>query len=203
MTGDRPRDDAGRTGRPQAGRSHLVLLGMMGAGKTTTGRALADRLGWPLRDGDADLEARTGLTGAQVAARHGVEHLHHLEEEVLLDALAAGTPNVVAAAGWVVESARCRQALRERATVVWLDVPVADLIRRMAAGDHRRPLDVDAADALLVRRRARFVEVADLHLDARAPTADLVERILAAIAGTADRGGVADRGSGAAEEDRP
>ncbi|GGI07057.1 shikimate kinase [Egicoccus halophilus] len=166
---------------------HVVLVGMMGAGKTTTGVALAARLDRPLRDGDVDLEARTGHTGAEIAAADGIDHLHHLEEEVLLDALADERPAVVAAAGWVVEAPRCREALADRATVVWLDVPVGELVSRMATGAHRRPLDPDAADALLARRQRCFAEAADLRLDARAPVDELVASVLDALDEADDR----------------
>ena len=168
----------GATPRPAA---HLVLLGMMGAGKTTTGRAVAARLDRPLRDCDDDLEARTGRTGAEIAATDGVDHLHHLEETVLLDALASDPPAVITGAGWVVESERCRVALAD-AVVVWLDAPVTELADRMAASGHRRPMDPADAEAVLTRRRARFAELADLHLDARAPTDELVAAIVEAAA---------------------
>ncbi|HSK22522.1 MAG TPA: shikimate kinase [Egicoccus sp.] len=160
---------------------HVVLLGMMGAGKTTTGRALAHHLGRPLRDCDADLEALGGRTGATIAAEDGVDRLHHLEGEVLLAALASDEPAVVTGAGWVVESARCRAALRERAIVVWLDLPVADLLERMAGSAHRRPMVAAEAETVLDRRAAGFAEAADLHLDASRPTADLVAAIAAAV----------------------
>jgi shikimate kinase len=159
-------------------RRHVVLIGMMGSGKTTTGQALAQRLGWPMRDCDADLEAREGRTGAQIVAGEGVDRLHELEEQVLLDALAADEPAVVAAAGWVVESERCRRAITERAYTVWLDAPVDELLPRMATGAHRRPLARGSAEDLLARRREWFAELADLRLDAWAPTTELVERIL-------------------------
>lgn len=165
----------------EASSKHVVLVGMMGSGKTTTGRAVAERLGCPLRDCDADLEAREGRTGAEIAAREGIDHLHDLEEEVLLDALAADEPAVIAAAGWVIEAERCRRAMTERATVVWLDAPVDDLLLRMATSAHRRPLERDDAQALLARRTAWYAELADLHLDARDPTDELADRIVEAV----------------------
>jgi shikimate kinase len=170
-----PAPSAEGTARPVR---HLVLVGMMGAGKTTTGLALAARLGWPVRDCDLDLEERIGMTGAELAAADGVEHLHRLEEEVLLDALAAaGPPAIVTAAGSVVASERVRRELQQRATVVWLDAPVDELVVRMDADTHRRPIDHDAAAALLAQRREHLAEVADLRLDARAKTDVLVDHI--------------------------
>jgi aldose 1-epimerase len=163
------------------GRGHLVLVGMMGAGKTTVATALAHHLGWPMRDGDRDLEQRTGRTGAEVAADEGVDELHRLEAELLLDALATDGPSVVAASASTVASERLRRELARRATVVWLDVPVEVLAGRMAAGAHRRPVDQDAAAVLLAGRRAHLEEVADLRLDAQAPIGELVSAILTLV----------------------
>lgn len=160
---------------------HLVLIGMMGAGKTTTGRALAARLGWPMRDCDRDLEERTGRTGADLAATEGIEYLHRLEEEILLEVLAGDGPLIVTAAGSVVTSERVRWRLAQRATVVWLDVPLGDLLVRMTSGPHRRPLDPQAAEELLAQREANLAELADLRLDARTPTGDLVDEIMKGI----------------------
>jgi shikimate kinase len=161
-----------------------VLIGMMGSGKTVTGRAIADRLDRPFRDSDVDLEAREGATGAEIAARDGIDRLHELEEELLLDALASDDPTVITAAGWVVESGRCRRAMTEEAFVVWLDAPTATLLPRMAAGGHRRPLDRSAAQALLDRRRRWFERLADLRLDALEPPDRLVEQVLSSSRGT-------------------
>lgn len=160
---------------------HVVLVGMMGSGKTTTARAIADRLAWPMSDCDADLEAREAITGAQFAARHGVDALHELEEEVLLRALGRRQPSVIAAAGWVVEADRCRQALADHATVVWLDVPLDDLMVRMSSSDHRRRLERRSVAALLSRRRTWFQELAALHLDALQPVDVLARQVVAAL----------------------
>jgi shikimate kinase len=154
----------------------------MGVGKTTTGHELAGRLSWPLRDSDVDLRERTGMSGAEIAARHGVDTLHRLEEEVLIDALASPSRTVITAAGSAVASERCRRALAERATVVWLDAPVDDVVARMASDSHRRPIARREAEALLSRRRDHLAAVSDLRLDARAPTVALVDRILDVVA---------------------
>lgn len=164
---------------PAAGdRPHLVLTGPMGVGKTTTGRALADRLGRPFRDSDADIGALFEATGADLAARFGVDELHRVEAAVLLGALADNRPTVIAAAGWVVEDPRCREAMARRATVVMLDAPGEVVIDRIATGDHRRAIDKAELDRLSARRAPLFDEVADLRLDAVAPTPELVTAVV-------------------------
>ena len=164
---------------PMGPPKHLVLLGMMGAGKTRTGASVSVHLGWPFLDGDAVLEAQQGRTGAQIAAADGVDHLHRLEEQVLLDALAAEQPSVIAPAACVVEDVRCVEAMRAGAAVVWLDLPADHLETRMRRGAHRRAMDSTELLELVQRRRPRFAVVADLHLDATAATEDLVAAIVA------------------------
>lgn len=160
----------------------VVLLGMMGAGKTRTGSALAARLGWALHDSDADIEARTGATGAVIAAGQGVTALHDLEARVLLDALEADGPMVVCAAASVIEDHRCRAAMAGATLVVWLDAPSEVLARRAARGSHRRTQTPQAAAASLAARERRFAAVADLRLDATAPTEELVSGIAGQLA---------------------
>lgn len=157
---------------------HLVLIGLMGAGKTTTARAVAERLAWPFRDGDEDLQARTGRTAARIADEDGVARLHELEAAVLLDALRSEIPAVITAAGSAVAAPEVRAALPPHATVVWLDLPVDDLVRRMASADHRRPLDRNEVARLVALREPLLRDLADLRLDARRPTAELVEHIV-------------------------
>ena len=162
--------------------SHVVVMGLMGAGKSTVAEALARRLSRPWRDSDRDIEARTGRTGREIAAQQGVDELHRLEEAVLLDALAELPDQVIAAAGWVVESTRCRAAL-EPATVVFLDVEPAELQRRMASGRHRRALSTDELDRLVAARSPLFHQVADLVVDANGRPGDVVETILGSLGG--------------------
>ena len=77
---------AGRNGHTLR-MGHIVLVGLMGSGKSTVAAALAAALGVPLRDSDADIERDTGLTGRDIAARDGIDALHALEARHLLDAL--------------------------------------------------------------------------------------------------------------------
>jgi shikimate kinase len=156
----------------------IVLVGFMGAGKTTVGAALAGRLGWPHRDCDRDIEALTGSTGAQIVAADGVDSLHQLEEAVLLGALADPARCVVSAAGWVVESTICRLAMARRAAVVWLSLPTDDLEIRMASGSHRRPVSSDQLVGLVARRGPVLQAIADLVVDARSSVEEIVDEVV-------------------------
>jgi shikimate kinase len=157
---------------------HVVLLGLMGVGKTTVGDLLADRLHCPHRDSDRDIEARTGRTGRQIAEHNGVDALHQLEIELLLDALEAEVPAVISAAGFVVESHRCRHALGLRATSVWLDLPVQEVLARMHTGHHRRDMTDDEVRDLAARREPLFRAVADVVVDARFTPVAIVDEVM-------------------------
>jgi shikimate kinase len=117
---------------------HVVLVGLMGAGKTTVGRRLAARLGWPWRDSDVEIAAATGLTVRELRDRDGVDAMHDLEAAQLLHALTDPGPSVISAAASVVESETCRAALASPdLAIVWLRGSVDVLAARFPAGDHR------------------------------------------------------------------
>ncbi len=160
---------------------HIVLVGLMGSGKTTVGAALADALGVPHRDSDTDITRETGMTGREHAARDGIEALHALEAGHLLDALAQPTATVISAAASILDDLACRSALRDpRHLVVWLDASPAALAARLKPDDHRPDLGSDFADVLerqATQRTPALREIADLTLDATLPPAELVDTI--------------------------
>ncbi len=151
---------------------------MMGSGKTTTATALSRRLGLPMRDSDHDIELVTGRTGADFGAAGKVDELHRLEEAMLLGALALERSHVIAAAGWVVESALCRHALARRACVVYLRLPLDRLAHRIEAGTHRRTIAPDELAAIDERRRPLFEQVADVPVDGRLPAVEVVDAVV-------------------------
>jgi shikimate kinase len=160
-----------------------VLVGLMGTGKTTVGRLLAERLGRPFVDSDAVVEARTGRTVREIFETDGEAAYRPLETAALLDALASPVPAVIAAAGGVVLSPVNRRALEEHAgLVVWLRADPGTLVGRVSPHDHRPLLDGDRA-AMLARmaadRTALYTEVADVIVDVDEKTpAEVVGAIL-------------------------
>jgi shikimate kinase len=117
---------------------HVVLVGLMGAGKSTVGRGLAAGLGWRWQDSDAQIEAATGLTARELRDRDGVDAMHDLEAAQLLHALAEPGPSVISAAASVVDAETCRTALiAPGIAVIWLRGSPAVLATRVSAGDHR------------------------------------------------------------------
>jgi shikimate kinase len=156
--------------------THLVLVGMMGVGKSTIGRMVAAELDRPLFDSDEMIEERTGRTVREIWATDGEPAFRTLETDTLLEALAEPEPSVIAAAGGVVLSERNREALQEAdARVVWLMADVDVLVDRVRNGGHRPLLD-DDPEATLRRlyavRAPLYQEIADaiVSVDHRSPT---------------------------------
>lgn len=162
---------------------HLVLVGLMGVGKTTVGRILAERMGRELVDSDLRIEALTGRTVKEILADGGVMELRRHEAAALFDALAEPVPRVIAAAGGVVLGrAHRRRLLEADADVVWLTGTAEVLGPRTASGDHRPWLDDDPVGTLqrmYDERRALYLEVADRVVDVDGLTPEQVaDRVL-------------------------
>lgn len=168
-----------------ADRSHLVLVGMMGSGKTTVGRRVAARLGRRLRDSDAEVEARTGRTVREIFETDGEPAFRAEEARALAEALDDPEPAVVAAAGGVVLDPANRDRLRAGGTVVWLEASPEDLARRVGSRNHRPLLGDDPLVALRRldgERRALYEEVADHVVPVgRRPVEDVVADVLALV----------------------
>jgi shikimate kinase len=167
----------------------IALIGLSGAGKSSVGRALAARLGWPLLDTDALIAQAAGRSVAQIFAEDGEARFRELEAQALSTALQS-FPAVVATGAGVVLRAENRALLREHAFVVWLDAPTETLVARLQAHDEARPLlqgDDPAArlEALRTARAALYAEVADMQADAARNGPDAIcDWMLSALAGS-------------------
>jgi shikimate kinase len=155
------------------GAADVVLVGMMGTGKSTVGRLLAGRTGRPLLDSDELVELRTGKTVRELWAEHGEPGYRELETAALRDAIGT-TPGgaVIAAAGGVVLREENRRLLRESgALVVWLRARPEVLYERVRPsidGGHRPLLDDDPLGTLArldAERAPLYAEVADEIID--------------------------------------
>ena len=151
---------------------HVVLVGLMGVGKSTVGRRLAKELRRPFADVDEQVELHAGLTIPAIFRDLGEPRFRRLEAEVLAGLLARDAPLVIAAGGGVVTGAGNRDALAAAgAYVVWLRASVEFLARRTDTA--HRPLlaftdATDAADALgrlLAERAPLYEQVSDATVD--------------------------------------
>lgn len=167
----------------------LVLVGLMGVGKTTVGRRVADRLDWEFVDNDDWFEERTGTTAAGYTAEHGEQAMHELEWELVGEIVERSQPTVLAAPGSVVEGPALDLG---EAFVVWLRADPEVVGARVGRGDHRPLLGDDPTGVLteqLQRRAPRYEELADVTLDVGGETPDEVaERVVAAWCDHAGRG---------------
>lgn len=168
---------------------HLVIMGPMGVGKSTTGRSVAEHLGWPYSDSDAEIEQRTGMTGREMVERDGLAALHRLEADVLVQALERPSPTVISAAASTIEDADVRVALGHCARVVFLDAPTDEVITRQSAESHRRAMSAAEHESLMARRDVLFRQAEDLRLSALRSTAELTVDIVAFLGEDDDNGG--------------
>jgi shikimate kinase len=163
-------------------RRHLVLVGLMGSGKTTVGSACATRLARPFVDTDDIVEANTGLSVSDVFAQQGETGFRRLERRALADACATPTPAVIACGGGAVLDGDNRRRLHQAGFVVWLQAPPATLMARVKDGSER-PLLHGRGTATLERlatvRAAAYEAAADALVDTEARTVpEVVDAVL-------------------------
>ncbi|MBV8991207.1 MAG: hypothetical protein JO372_21835 [Solirubrobacterales bacterium] len=164
------------------GNNHVVLIGMMGVGKSTVGRLLAARLGWDFWDNDEALSATTGTTAAELQLASGADVLHATEGRLLREALSRTEPTVFAAAASVVLDPEALAG----AVTVWLrasDDQDADQIAR--SGQQHRPLPEDAAPVLrrlIDSRRSMYERLADITVDVEGGPTGICDRVIEALA---------------------
>ncbi|MEY3091721.1 MAG: shikimate kinase [Actinomycetota bacterium] len=128
---------------------HVVLIGLMGSGKTTVGRKLALAIGRRFVDTDEEVERRTGRTVREIFETDGESEFRLIEHRVLADALASSDPLVVAAAGGAVLRDDNQALLRDPHRVLWLRAEPELLIERVGRRRGHRPLLDDDPDRRL------------------------------------------------------
>jgi len=166
------------------GRS-VVLVGLMGAGKTSIGRRLAAQLGLPFQDADAEIEAAAGQSIAELFERFGEPAFRDGERRVIRRLL-GGAPLVLATGGGAFLDAETRALIQDRAVSIWLRCPVPVLVRRVAGRSHRPLLQGGDPGEILHRLAARRGPVyaeADIIVDCIDESQDATtRRVLRAIA---------------------
>jgi shikimate kinase len=158
---------------------HLVLIGLMGAGKTTVGERCAERLDRPFVDTDDVVEAVARRSVRELFAEAGEAKFRELERDAVRDATASPAPSVIACGGGAVLDPENRRRLRETGTVVWLRAAPTVLAERVGADGVDRPLlaprgAVATLERLAVVRAAAYEAVADATVDTDHRTVDEV-----------------------------
>src|SRR6059058_4693312 len=144
----------------------VVLVGLMGVGKSTVGRRLAKRLALPFVDSDSAIEDAAGYSAAEVFERYGEQDFRDGERR-LVARLIDGEIRVIATGGGAYVDARTRQLLNERAITVWLDAPVEILAERTSKRDTRAQLRTGDPKGTLERlseERRPSYEEAHIHV---------------------------------------
>lgn len=146
--------------------NHIILIGFMGTGKSTVGQILADQLGRPWTDTDAEVERRSGKSIPQLFQEEGEAQFRRWEKQVLQQVLKQ-EPGVVTTGGGVVLDPDNVARIRATGWVVALDASEEELIRRLEADESRPLLQGDARRQVveLKRRRQDAYDFADLFLD--------------------------------------
>ena len=160
----------------------VVLVGMMGAGKSSVGRRLAGRLGIPFVDADAEIErAHAGMTISEIFAIHGEPYFRAGETRVIARLLEGG-PQVLATGGGAFMSDDTRSAIRSKGISVWLRAAIEVLNRRIKRrGDRPLLTGPDAAETLrrLLAEREPIYAQADFTVESRdVPHETIVDEIL-------------------------
>lgn len=148
--------------------ARVLLVGMMGAGKTSVGTALAQATGWPFLDNDLLVVQATGVPARDILDRRGAGALRDAESAALAEGLRAAPPVIVDVAGGVVTRTEDRTRLRAAGLVVWLRARIQTLADRVGAGEGRPWLRDDPEGALRRLYRGReelYHEVATLVVD--------------------------------------
>jgi len=163
----------------------VLLIGMMGAGKSTTGQLLADRLGWPYFDSDVEVERQTGRTVPEIWKADGEGAFRAEETRVLSQAIASDKPSIVAVAGGAILDPANRALIRGAGLVVWLRADVSVLAARVGDGAGR-PLLESGPEAALGRlstvRAPLYADLADVVFDVgRLSPTQVTDLIVAAL----------------------
>ncbi|KJZ20091.1 shikimate kinase [Loktanella sp. S4079] len=171
----------------------VVLVGMMGSGKSAIGRALAERLGVPFVDSDAAIEAAAAQSIAEIFERDGEAFFREREAEVLRRLL-SGPPGIVSTGGGAFLAARNRDLIQDMGVALWLDADIDTLWERVRHKDtrpllrtpdpkatlthifqERRPIYEHAGVQLKVARDASIDETTESALEALANRPDILE----------------------------
>lgn len=164
----------------------ILLVGMMGSGKTSVGRRLAQKLGLPFVDADVELEKAAGLSLVEVLKCFGMEEYRAGEARVM-KRLLQGNPCVLASGGGSFVSEQTRELAKNNAVTIWLKADI-DLLYKRTAGRQRRPF-LDGFDTNLkgriesyIKEESPYYQKADIVVESKdEQVTDTVNRVVEAL----------------------
>jgi shikimate kinase len=162
--------------REALGRRSIVLIGLMGAGKTAVGRRLANRLDLPFIDADTEIELAAGASISEIFAEHGESYFRQGERKVIARLLEGG-PQVLATGGGAYMNAETRANIEARGLSVWLKAELKVLLKRVGRRDNRPLLaagDPEKVMNRLIEERYPIYAGADLTVESRDVPHDVI-----------------------------
>jgi shikimate kinase len=151
------------------GKRSVVLIGLMGAGKTAVGRRLANWLDLPFIDADSEIEAAAGQSIKEIFAKHGEAYFRDGERKVIARLLEGG-PQVLATGGGAYMSPETRATVKAKGVSIWLKADLRVLLKRVGRRDHRPLLaagDPEAVMKTLMAERNPVYAEADITVESR------------------------------------
>jgi shikimate kinase len=176
--------EAGATIRERLGRRSIVLVGMMGAGKSSVGRRLASRLGLPFFDADTEIERAAGMTIPEIFSTRGETEFRDGERRVIARLLMSG-PSVIATGGGAFMSEETRERIEENGVSIWLRAEFDVLMRRVRKRSNRpllKTADPEGTLRKLIDDRYPVYALADVTVHSRdVPHETVVQDIVDAL----------------------
>lgn len=173
--------------REALGPRSIVLIGLMGAGKTAVGRRLANRLDLPFIDADTEIEVAAGASISEIFAEHGEAYFRQGERKVIARLLAGG-PQVLATGGGAYMNPETRAAIKARGLSIWLKADIKVLLKRVGRRSSRPLLtggDPEKVMKKLMEERYPIYAEADITVESRDVPHDVI--VGAVIDALADR----------------
>lgn len=163
----------------------IAFIGLMGVGKTTIGKKLADKLGYYFIDLDQEIEDRKGKTIPEIFADEGEKYFRQLEEEIAKEIVLRDEKMVLSLGGGAFLNENIRKTLKKHAQIIWLDADI-DVILYRIGNKNNRPLlnnnDKRAVLKDLAKKRYPIYQEADFKLDTAVDSHDiLVNKIISKI----------------------
>lgn len=170
--------------RAMLGRRSIVMVGLMGCGKSSVGRRLASRLGLGFVDADEEIETSAGMTIPEIFLEHGEDYFRSGERRVIRRLLEGG-PQVLATGGGAFMSPETRASIKVAGVSVWLRAELAILMRRVMKRDNRpllKSADPEGTMRRLMAERYPVYAEADIVVESRDTPHDVVvDEIIAAL----------------------
>jgi shikimate kinase len=180
-------DDSAERARRALGKRNLVLVGLMGAGKSAIGKIVAHELAIPFVDSDHEIERVSRMTISELFAAYGESEFRKLESRVIRRLLRTG-PRVLSTGGGAFMTAETRDAIRHNGLSLWLDADLETLWERVSKRDTRPLLRTEnpkkTLEDLMI---ARYPTYAEAHLKVKSRDVkkeQVADEVIAAIAGT-------------------